>query len=216
MLLYPVLGDYRGEQVWLGGVKQAIFVLPLTYKIDQHGIVSLLISASLLQLCVQSLKEDLSLYYDVWITPTGDNWKHSYITSQTRVFFPGWLHARKANHAGSNGMKRLEQTACNYFRGLDGTGQNPDVVQMRVNKGAAFAYLLSEADLLIWAYEKRWDWEDFSCDSCSVVWSWTLVYFNLQKMESRMFKKFKAEHYKAEAGPGGLIPSTFKRKHKYY
>lgn len=37
VLLYPVLEDNRGEQVWLlGGVKQGTFVLPLTYQIDQH------------------------------------------------------------------------------------------------------------------------------------------------------------------------------------
>lgn len=106
----------------------------------------------------------------------------------------------------SKEMKRLEQTVCNYHRRLDGTGQNPDVVQMSINK--AFAYLLSESHLLILAYEKQWYWEGFSCNSCSVVW--TLIHFNLQKMKSRMFKKkFKAEHYKAEAGPRGLTPKHF-------
>lgn len=71
----------------------------------------------------------------------------------------------------SNGMKRLEQTVCNYHRRLDGSGQNPDVVQMSLNKAVAFAYLLSESHLLISAYEKQWCWEGFSCNSCSVVWS---------------------------------------------
>lgn len=71
----------------------------------------------------------------------------------------------------SNGMKRLEQTVCNSQRRLDGAGQNPDVLQMSVNKGVAFAYLLSESNLFILAYEKQWHWEEFRCNSCSVVWS---------------------------------------------
>lgn len=99
VLLYPVLGDNRGEQVWLlGGVKQGTFVLPLTYQIDQHWIVFILISVSLHELCVLPSKKELSLFCDVWITPSGDNRKHNYITSQTQVFFPAWLHARKASH----------------------------------------------------------------------------------------------------------------------
>lgn len=73
-------------------------------------------------------EKKMSMYYDVWIITMWDNWKHNYITSQTQVFFPGWLLARKANHAVSNEMKRLEQIMQLAYW-LDGIGQNSDVVQ---------------------------------------------------------------------------------------
>lgn len=86
-------------------------------------------------------------------------------------FQDGYMQERQIISIVSNGMKGQEQTVCNYHRRLDGTGQNPDVVQVSVNKRVAFTYLLSESNLLISAYEKQWYWEEFSCNYCSVVWS---------------------------------------------